>query len=87
MSVSLQEADGLSQITRKGRNDGSRLFRVAYFKVTKVKEPSRFGAVVYNDQSGAVIRFVEKSPDFIANKVNAGLYVFNPSILQRIQVR
>ncbi|VDO10310.1 unnamed protein product [Rodentolepis nana] len=55
--------------------------------VTKVKEPGRFGAVVFNDQSGAVQRFVEKSPDFIANKVNAGLYVFNPSILKRIECK
>nr|CUU98657.1 hypothetical transcript [Hymenolepis microstoma] len=50
-----------------------------------MKEPGRFGAVVFNDQSGAVQKFVEKSPDFIANKVNAGLYVFNPSILKRIE--
>ncbi|VDM35830.1 unnamed protein product [Hydatigera taeniaeformis] len=55
--------------------------------VTKVKEPSRFGAVVFNDQSGAVQRFVEKPLDFIANKVNAGLYVFNPSVLRRIQLK
>ncbi|VUZ53774.1 unnamed protein product [Hymenolepis diminuta] len=55
--------------------------------VTKVKEPGRFGAVVFNDQSGAVQRFVEKSPDFIANKVNAGLYVFSPSILKRIECK
>ncbi|VDN14704.1 unnamed protein product, partial [Dibothriocephalus latus] len=48
--------------------------------VTKVEEPSRFGAVVYNDHSGGVLRFVEKPYDFIANKVNAGLYVFNSSL-------
>uniref|UniRef100_A0A5K3EVK5 mannose-1-phosphate guanylyltransferase n=1 Tax=Mesocestoides corti TaxID=53468 RepID=A0A5K3EVK5_MESCO len=53
--------------------------------VTKVKEPSRFGAVVFNDRSGAVQRFVEKPFDFIANKVNAGMYVFNPSVLSRIK--
>ena len=51
-----------------------------------MKEPSKFGAVVFNDKSGTVLRFVEKSADFIANKVNAGLYVFNPSVLRRIEV-
>ncbi|VDM03487.1 unnamed protein product [Schistocephalus solidus] len=55
--------------------------------VTKVEEPSRFGAVVYNDHSGGVLRFVEKPCDFVANKVNAGLYIFNSSVLNRIELR
>ncbi|EUB62498.1 Mannose-1-phosphate guanyltransferase beta-A [Echinococcus granulosus] len=51
--------------------------------VTKVKEPSRFGAVVFNDQSGAVQRFVEKPLDFIANKLrptSLELEIFPPMV-------
>ncbi|KAL5964457.1 Mannose-1-phosphate guanyltransferase beta-A [Taenia solium] len=51
--------------------------------VTKVKEPCRFGAVVFNDQSGTVQRFVEKPLDFIANKLkptSLELDVFPPMV-------
>ncbi|TPP64668.1 Mannose-1-phosphate guanyltransferase beta [Fasciola gigantica] len=54
--------------------------------VTKVEEPSKYGAVVHNDQTGLVKHFVEKPSEYIANRVNAGLYMFKPSILSRIQV-
>ena len=30
-------------------------------------------------------RFVEKPVEFVSNKINAGLYVFSPSILNRIE--
>lgn len=54
--------------------------------VTKVEEPSKYGVVVFDD-SGRIERFVEKPPEYVGNKINAGLYIFNPSILQRIPVR
>jgi mannose-1-phosphate guanylyltransferase len=52
--------------------------------VTRVEEPSKYGVVVY-DQNGKVERFVEKPTEFVSNKINAGLYIFNNSILDRIQ--
>nr|CAH8850554.1 unnamed protein product [Trichobilharzia regenti] len=55
--------------------------------VTKVEEPSKYGAVVHNDQTGLVKRFVEKPSEYIANKINAGLYIFEPSILKRIEAK
>ncbi|CAH8535945.1 unnamed protein product [Heterobilharzia americana] len=55
--------------------------------VTKVEEPSKYGAVVHNDQTGLVKRFVEKPSEYIANRVNAGLYIFEPSILKRIEAK
>ncbi|XP_022902674.1 mannose-1-phosphate guanylyltransferase catalytic subunit beta [Onthophagus taurus] len=54
--------------------------------VTKVKEPSKYGVVVYNE-SGCIQSFVEKPQEFISNKINAGLYILNPKILNRIELR
>lgn len=54
--------------------------------VTKVDEPSKYGVVVYDD-NGCIQQFVEKPPEFVSNKINAGLYMFSPKILDRIQVR
>uniref|UniRef100_A0A2P2I609 mannose-1-phosphate guanylyltransferase n=1 Tax=Hirondellea gigas TaxID=1518452 RepID=A0A2P2I609_9CRUS len=55
--------------------------------VTCVEEPSKYGVVVYDDDSGKIERFVEKPQEFVSNKINAGLYIFNPSILKRIECR
>jgi mannose-1-phosphate guanylyltransferase len=55
--------------------------------VTRVDEPSKYGVVVTHPNSSAIDRFVEKPKEFVSNRINAGLYVFNPSILDRIQVR
>lgn len=54
--------------------------------VTKVEEPSKYGVVVY-DEAGAIESFVEKPQEFISNKINAGMYIFNPSILDRIPLK
>jgi len=54
--------------------------------VTKVEEPSKYGVVVA-DESGKISRFEEKPQIFVGNKINAGLYIFNPSILNRIEPR
>jgi len=56
------------------------------FQVTKVEEPSKYGVVVYDPKSGAIEKFVEKPPEFVSNKINAGMYIFSPSILDRIEV-
>uniref|UniRef100_A0A3B3ZV22 mannose-1-phosphate guanylyltransferase n=1 Tax=Periophthalmus magnuspinnatus TaxID=409849 RepID=A0A3B3ZV22_9GOBI len=55
--------------------------------VTRVEEPSKYGVVVYDCDSGSIHRFVEKPQVFVSNKINAGMYIFNPSMLSRIQVR
>lgn len=55
--------------------------------VTKVEEPSKYGVVCYDHNSGLIERFVEKPQVFVSNRINAGLYIFNPSILDRIQPR
>lgn len=54
--------------------------------VTKVEEPSKYGVVVY-DKNNLIESFVEKPQEFISNKINAGLYILNPSVLKRIELR
>lgn len=55
-------------------------------KVTKVEEPSKYGVVVYDHDTGRIKRFVEKPKEFVSNKINAGLYIFQPKVLKRIEV-
>jgi len=52
--------------------------------VTQVEEPSKYGVVV-SDETGKIERFVEKPQEYVGNKINAGIYIFNPSILRRIK--
>jgi len=42
--------------------------------------------VVYEEGSGKINNFVEKPKEFVSNKINAGMYIFSPSILKRIEV-
>lgn len=64
-------------------------FRLRIFfnlQVTKVEEPSKYGVVVYDPENGRIQNFVEKPQEYVSNKINAGMYIFNPSILKRIPV-
>ncbi|XP_018790715.1 PREDICTED: mannose-1-phosphate guanyltransferase beta [Bactrocera latifrons] len=54
--------------------------------VTKVEEPSKYGVVLYDEQ-GRIENFIEKPQEFVSNKINAGIYIFNPSVLDRIEVK
>ncbi|XP_040425143.1 mannose-1-phosphate guanyltransferase beta isoform X1 [Cygnus olor] len=55
--------------------------------VTRVEEPAKYGVVVSEADTGRICRFVEKPRVFVSNKINAGLYIFSPGILRRIQLR
>ncbi|ELU15028.1 hypothetical protein CAPTEDRAFT_154984 [Capitella teleta] len=55
--------------------------------VTKVEEPSKYGVVVFEPTSGSIHSFVEKPQEYVSNKINAGMYIFSPSILERIHLR
>ncbi|CAH3198998.1 unnamed protein product, partial [Porites evermanni] len=55
--------------------------------VTKVEEPSKYGVVVYDLKTGRIDKFVEKPQVYVSNKINAGLYIFSPKILERIELR
>lgn len=54
--------------------------------VTKVEEPSKYGVVLY-DEDGKIENFIEKPQEFVSNKINAGIYILNPSVLNRIELR
>jgi mannose-1-phosphate guanylyltransferase len=58
----------------------------ATIHLTPVADPSAFG-VADVDESGRIVRFVEKPALGTApsNLINAGTYVFEPSVLDRIQ--
>ena len=49
---------------------------------TKVKDPSRFGVIV--SENNKILRFVEKPKEFVGDDINAGLYVFNKKFLNRV---
>lgn len=56
--------------------------------VTKVEEPSKYGVVVHQaNHPTRIDRFVEKPVEFVGNRINAGIYILNPSVLQRIELR
>lgn len=57
----------------------------ATIALTPVDDPSRFG-VVPTDDDGRVLAFIEKPPPGEAptNLINAGTYVLEPSVLERI---
>ncbi|OBT52475.1 mannose-1-phosphate guanyltransferase [Pseudogymnoascus sp. 24MN13] len=56
--------------------------------VTKVEEPSKYGVVVHKpNHTSRIDRFVEKPVEFVGNRINAGLYILNPSVLERIELR
>ncbi|KAM9592476.1 mannose-1-phosphate guanylyltransferase catalytic subunit beta isoform 1-T1 [Trichechus inunguis] len=55
--------------------------------VTKVEEPSKYGVVVCEADTGRIHRFVEKPQVFVSNKINAGMYILSPAVLQRIQLQ
>jgi len=54
--------------------------------VTKVEEPSKYGVVIY-DEKGKIGSFMEKPQEFVSNKINAGLYILNSKVLDRIELR
>ncbi|WWC65236.1 mannose-1-phosphate guanyltransferase [Kwoniella dejecticola CBS 10117] len=54
--------------------------------VTKVAEPSAYGVVVTKPGSTVIDRFVEKPVEFVGNRINAGIYIFNPTVLNRIKL-
>jgi len=49
----------------------------------RVDQPSNYGVVVGDDPSGKIEHFVNRPETFVSNLINAGLYIFNPSIFSR----
>ncbi|KAI0133601.1 nucleotide-diphospho-sugar transferase [Xylariales sp. AK1849] len=54
--------------------------------VTKVEEPSKYGVIVHKpNHASRIDRFVEKPVEFVGNRINAGIYILNTSVLDRIE--
>jgi len=51
--------------------------------LVEVPDPSRFGCVPIDD-NGRVTAFLEKTPDPVTNRINAGCYIFRRSVIDRI---
>ncbi|WP_442790433.1 NDP-sugar synthase [Nonomuraea sp. NBC_01738] len=51
--------------------------------LTEVEDPTRFGCVP-TDPSGRVTAFLEKTPNPVTNRINAGCYVFTRSVIDSI---
>jgi mannose-1-phosphate guanylyltransferase len=51
--------------------------------LVEVDDPSRFG-VVPADDSGRVTAFLEKAPNPVTNRINAGCYVFRRDVIDQI---
>eukprot|EP00796_Vickermania_ingenoplastis_P006475 gene6476-4663_t len=54
---------------------------------TQVTDWEKYGVVVHDEKTGQIQRFVEKPKQFVGDQINAGIYVFNKSILNRIPPR
>ncbi|MFC7589896.1 sugar phosphate nucleotidyltransferase [Nonomuraea antimicrobica] len=51
--------------------------------LTEVDDPTRFGCVP-TDEAGRVTAFLEKTPNPVTNRINAGCYVFTRSVIDSI---
>lgn len=51
---------------------------------TPVDDPSKYGVILFEEKSSQIKKFVEKPQDFVGNQINAGIYIFNPKMLDRI---
>lgn len=55
---------------------------------TKVDEPSKYGVIVHDrNVENLIDRFVEKPVEFVGNRINAGLYILNPSVIDLIEMK
>ncbi len=56
--------------------------------VTPVEDPSKYGLVVFNKETGAISEFLEKpkstSGTYPSRYINAGMYLLNKSVLNRM---
>lgn len=60
--------------------------REGSISVTRVNDPSKYGVVVY-DSAGKIESFIEKPQVYVSNKINAGMYIFNNSVLDKIPLQ
>uniref|UniRef100_A0A164TNS0 Uncharacterized protein n=1 Tax=Daucus carota subsp. sativus TaxID=79200 RepID=A0A164TNS0_DAUCS len=60
---------------------------ISEYPLKQMIEFHKSHGVVMQESTGQVERFVEKPKLFVGNKINAGIYLLNPSTLDRIELR
>ncbi len=53
---------------------------------TTVEDPSKYGVIV-SKENGQIEKFVEKPQTYVGNKINAGLYLLNVNVIDRIELK
>lgn len=51
---------------------------------TPVEDPSKYGVVCLKTGTTQIEKFVEKPSNWVGDQINAGIYIFNPKMLARI---
>ena len=59
---------------------------VATVCVKEVEDPSKFGVIVADD-NGQVSEYKQNPAQFLSTKVNAGIYLFNVSVLTSDKIK
>lgn len=54
---------------------------------TKVEDPSKYGVICHLENDSLITNFVEKPSTYVGNKINAGIYMLSPKILDRIKLQ
>lgn len=54
---------------------------------TNVDDPSRYGLIITDQGTSLVRSFLEKPKAATAGRINAGIYILNSSVLDRVQLR
>ncbi|KAJ3036848.1 mannose-1-phosphate guanyltransferase [Rhizophlyctis rosea] len=54
---------------------------------TPVDDPSKYGVILLKKGTTQIEKFVEKPKTWVGDQINAGIYIFNPSMLSRIEPR
>ena len=52
--------------------------------ITRSETPSEYGVVVTDERTGRIRHFVQEPETFVSELINAGVYIFNPSVFRRI---
>jgi mannose-1-phosphate guanylyltransferase len=53
---------------------------------TTVEDPSKYGVIV-SKENGQIEKFVEKPQTYVGNHINAGLYLLNVNVIDRIELK
>lgn len=54
---------------------------------TRVEDPSRYGLILLEQETTLIKSFLEKPREVVTDRINAGIYVLEPSVLERIELR